>query len=82
MAKSLIETTLQRIDQTYHPGTLAWVKMKKPEEWRKTIAIEAEINRLAFQGDEAGLSKALNEYEGFISKMVETFKTPDLFQGR
>ncbi len=76
MDRPPIETTLQSIDRGYQPGTLAWLKMKRPEESRKMIAIEAEINRAAIQGDEVGLTKALNEYEGFISKMVEAFKTP------
>ncbi len=72
MDRPPIETTLQSIDRGYQPGTLAWLKMKRPEEWRKMIAIEAEINRAAIQDDETGLSKVLTEYESFILKMTKT----------
>jgi hypothetical protein len=40
------------------------------------ITLETEITRLAFQGDEGGLTKVLNEYEAFVLGMVKVFKTP------
>jgi hypothetical protein len=76
MDRSPIETTLDRIDQGYQPGTLAWVKRKRPKEWRKMIALETEISRVAFQGDEVELVKVLNEYEAFVLEMVKAFRTP------
>lgn len=76
MDRPLIDRTLEKINKAYHPGALAWVKMKRPEEWRKVIAIEGEINRATIEDDEAGLIIALDEYEGFILKMINVFKTP------
>lgn len=76
MDRSPIDDTLDQINRGYQPGNLAWVKMKRPEDWERLLNCESEINRVAIQGDEAGLSKALTEYESFILKMVKTFKTP------
>jgi hypothetical protein len=69
------KTTLQSIDRNYKPGMLAWLKVKRPGDWQKMIAIEAEINRAAIQGNEAELIIALDEYEGFVLGMVKMFGT-------
>jgi hypothetical protein len=76
MDRLRIKDTLDRIDKSYEPGTLAWVKRKRPKEWRKMIALETEITRLSFQGDEVKLVKVLNEYEAFVLEMVKVFRTP------
>lgn len=76
MVKSPIEITLDRIDRGYQAGCLAWVKQKRPKEWRRMTTLETEITRLAFQGDEVKLVKVLNEYEAFILEMVKVFRTP------
>jgi hypothetical protein len=76
MDRSPIEITLERINKAYYPGTLGWMKANRPEEWRKIIAIESDIDQAAIGGDEAGLTRALNEYKCFILKMVNTFMTP------
>jgi hypothetical protein len=79
MDRSRIDETLSQIDRGYQAGCLVWVKWKRPNEWRKMIVLETEINRLAFQGNDFGLIKVLKEYEDFVIEMVRTFKAPDLF---
>ena len=76
MDRLRIKDTLDRIDKSYEPGTLAWVKRKRPKEWRKMIALETEITRLSFQGDEVKLVNTLNEYETFVLEMVRAFRPP------
>lgn len=76
MDRSHIDDTLDRIGRAYQVGCLAWVKRKRPKEWRKMIALEPEISRVAFQGDEVELVKVLNEYEAFVLEMVKAFTTP------
>jgi hypothetical protein len=71
-----IDITLERINRGYQPGTLAWIKKRRPEDWTGMIELEKEINRTALQGYEEGLIKVLREYEGFLLQMVKAFKTP------
>lgn len=87
MDSSLIESTLERIGKGYHPGAIAWVKIKRPGDWKRLIDLETEINGAALRGDEQGLTGALSQYEAFVLGMVEVFKTPkgetkNLFEGK
>lgn len=85
-ANSLIDDTLERINQGYHPGTLTWIKTNRPEEWGKILAIEGKINSMALGGNIEGLREALNNYQGVILAMVKFLKlvkgrTGNLFEG-
>lgn len=65
-ANSLIEVTLESINQAYQPGTLPWMKANRPDEWGKVLAMEGQVNEMALGGAMEGLRKALSEYQGLI----------------
>ena len=68
-ANSLIESTLKKIAETYPSGTLHQMKQNRPNEWKRLIALEEEINRAALSEDEIILRDALSEYRGFFEEM-------------
>lgn len=74
MDRSLIDVTLERINNAYQPGMLAWVKKRRPKDWKRLLNCESKINRAAIQGDQEGLNKTLIEYEGFVLKMMKLFR--------
>ena len=73
-ANPLIEVTLKEIGQRYQPGTLAWMKMNRPDEWRKMLTIERKVNELAVGSNLEGFREALGEYQRLIISMVTGFK--------
>lgn len=76
MDNSPIDFTLGAIAQGYHPGTLAWIKQNRPNEWGIMLALEGEINERALSGDVDGLKDVLEQYRGLIHRMGTMSKTP------
>ncbi len=69
MANSLIDETLERINQEYRTGTLARMKRFHSTEWRKLVILEEEINRCVLEENMVPLSRVLIEYEGLLGLM-------------
>jgi len=65
----LIEQTLQRINEGWESGTLEWIKVNRPDEWGKVIALEQEINEAAFERDFGKLKKVLERYQELFTKL-------------
>src|SRR4030042_2137604 len=74
MVNSLIDETLERINQKYQPGTLVWTKVNKPDEWGKILTLEGRIDEMALESNLKGLREALDEYQGLILAMVKEFR--------
>jgi hypothetical protein len=70
----LIDQTMNQINEAWDPGTLEWMKVSRPEEWRKMLALEVEINKTALGGDLDGLMGILNSYRGIILAIVKEFE--------
>ena len=68
-ANSLIDETLERINQEYQPGTLVWIKLNRPDNWEKVMALEQEINEAAFERDFGKLKKVLESYQELFTKL-------------
>lgn len=64
---ALIDRTIQEINKEWESGALEWIKVNRPDEWEKMLAIENEINRMALAGDIDGLRKALEAYKKLFS---------------
>ena len=77
-----IDTSLKNLGLAYESGTLAWLKQSRPGDWKKMLSLEQEINRLASEGDEEGLAKALDGYENFVLKVVEVSSNHQYFSQR
>ena len=71
----LIDETLKRINQEYQPGTLAWMKANRPNDWGSMLNLERSINKTALEGNFKSLREALDEYQGLILAMVREFRT-------
>jgi hypothetical protein len=69
MANSLIDETLERINQEYQPGTLVWIKVNRPDDWEEVIGLEQEINEAAFERDVGKLKKVLESYQELLTKL-------------
>ena len=74
MVNQLIDVTVKKINQQYHPGTLAQMKLNRPDDWGNMLALEGRVNEIALGGTMEGLRKALSEYQGLILSMVKEFK--------
>src|SRR5512139_147843 len=71
MANSLIEAAIREIAQAYQPGTLAWIKANRPDDWRNMLTLEREINRSAPGSDVEGLKRVLSDYQRLILAAVD-----------
>ncbi len=82
-ANSLIDSTMERINRVYRPGTLSHMKRFHPDEWKRLVALEGEINKLAIKGDTEGLKKGLMEYQRLILGIMkmERPKSPGAGEG-
>jgi hypothetical protein len=69
MVKSLIDKTLERINQEYQPGSLIRIKLNSPENWGKVIGLEQEINEVFFEGDVEKLKKVLESYRELFTML-------------
>lgn len=74
MGRSLISEALKEIASAYQLGTLGWMKVNRPDEWGKMLALEQRINEKALRSDTESLRKALSEYQELILAMVKEFK--------
>lgn len=75
-ANSLIDVALGMIAKGYSPGTLPWIKVDRPDDWRRMVGLEGEINERALKEDINGLKKALEHYQELIIRMVKNFEIP------
>ena len=75
-----IDTSLKNLGLAYESGTLAWLKQSSPGDWKKMLSLEQEINRLASESDEKGLSEALDKYERFILKVIDVYSNYPVFE--
>ena len=75
-ANSLIDLTLEKIAKGYSPGTLPWIKVDRPDDWRRMVGLEGEINERALKEDISELKKVLEHYQELIFSMVKKFETP------
>jgi len=84
MDRPLIDDTVKRINESYSPGTLAWMKKSHRKDCARRLTVERHINEMALEGDQEGLRGALEEYQGIILDMVGVFKAPqgDLFESK
>jgi hypothetical protein len=73
-ANSLIDLTLEEIAREYQPCAFAWMKAGRPDDWKRMVVLEGEINKMALGSDTEGLKRALSEYQGLILSMVKEFK--------
>jgi hypothetical protein len=71
MANSLIDATIREIAQAYQPGTLAWMKVNRPNDWGDMLTLEGRVNKMALGSDTEGLKRALSEYQSLIITMVK-----------
>jgi hypothetical protein len=74
-ANGLIDLTLKEIARDYQPGTLPWMKVNSPEEWRRMLILEQRINGMALEGNLDSLRGALEEYQGLILGIVKEFRS-------
>ena len=72
---SLIEQTLQKINEGWEPGALEWIKANRPDEWAKMFTLERSINKAALEGNLNALREALGEYHRSILATVREFRT-------
>jgi len=72
----LIDQTLQEINREWKPGTLEWMRRRRPDDWARLIELERQINGEALQKNKEELTKRLTEYKTLIGEMVKAFKTP------
>lgn len=75
-ANSLIDLTLGKIAKGYSPGILPWIKVDRPDDWKRMVGLEGEINERALKEDINELKKALEHYQELIIRMVKKFETP------
>lgn len=66
---TLIDQTIREINKEWESGALEWIKVNRPDEWGKILAIEGKINSMALGGNIEGLREALSEYQGLILTM-------------
>lgn len=83
---TLIDQTIREINKEWESRALEWIKVNRPEEWGKILAIEGKINSMALGGNIEGLREALNNYRGVILPMVKFLRllggrTGNLFEG-
>ena len=71
---SFIDATLREIAQAYQTGTLAWMKVNRPNDWGNMVALEGRVNEMALGSDTEGLKRALSDYQSLILTMVREFK--------
>jgi hypothetical protein len=74
-ANSLIEVTLAEIARDYHPGTLPWMKVNRPNDWGSMLTLERSINKAALEGNLNALREALGDYHRSILATVREFRT-------
>jgi len=79
---TLIDQTIRDINKEWKPEALEWIKVNRPDEWGKILAIENEINRMALAGDIDGLRKALEAYKKLFSGVVLGEGQGNLFDQR
>ena len=64
MDSLVIDLTLKEIAKDYQPGTLPWMKVNSPEEWRRMLILEQRINGMALEGNLDGLRVGLRRISG------------------
>jgi hypothetical protein len=62
----MVEESLKRINEEYKGGVLDWIKRTRFPVWKHLTDIESIINSCVFRNDQAGLTKALKEYERLV----------------
>ena len=72
-AMTMIERTIQKINENYEAGLIEWIKLNRPNEWGKMLTMEVKVNELALGDAMEGLRKVLSEYQGLILTMVKEF---------
>jgi hypothetical protein len=70
----LIGQTFIEINQHWEPGALEWMKRTGPNDFKKMVALENDVNRFAQKGNVNGLVEALRSYKKLILSVAETFK--------
>jgi hypothetical protein len=70
----LICQTLQEINNGWTPGGLGWMKGTRPNDFRKMIALEEEIDLFALSRDINGLTEALRNYKDLMVGMARMFE--------
>lgn len=81
----LIGQTFIEINQHWEPGALEWMKRTGPNDFKKMMALEEQINQLTLSGNVNMLNEVLKSYTGLMVGAARTFKTQreetgDLFQ--
>jgi hypothetical protein len=73
-AMTMIERTLQKINENYEAGLIEWIKLNRPNEWNKIRTLEGRVNEMALRSDLSGLREALSEYQSLILAAVKAYK--------
>jgi len=71
----LIEQTLIEITEHWEPGALEWMKRTRPNDFKKMVTLEEQINQLALSGDANTLNEVLKSHTGLMVGMARIFKT-------
>lgn len=66
----LIDDTLRKINQTWSPGTLTWLRANQPKEYEKMKQLEGGINEAVAQADVTTLQGHLTQYEELLLQAV------------
>jgi hypothetical protein len=70
----MTEESLKRINENYKGGALEWIKRTRPVIWKRLTDLESIINSCVFRNDQAGLTKALKEYERLVVDTVYSWR--------
>jgi len=76
ISMDLIEATFRRINSTYRPGLIRWIK-EGQDRWARLLILEDRINDAALAGNEVELIGVLSEYLAFFGESLEEYRKGD-----